>query len=353
VPPPVTTADKNTQQPIRDRLYTLALSLAEKLNHVANDEDILRQLANQLADEARAIGRDEADVYPIMPADSLVDTLLSDYAKRQAAALANGGVVGVRTGLEHLDETLNGLEPGKLYLLAAMPGAGKTTLALQIAATAALAGRYALYLSLENDATDLARKLACRMGKVSYTLALKGKLDPATWAAAVGELARLRGHLYLSTPRDKMPEISSLVETIMVRQGAAPAVIVVDYLQAWVKRAAGSAEAADVRERLDRFTPALRDLGERYGCAILAISSQNRSGYDKGGQAALKESGDLEYGADAVMTLARVEDTTVRSPGDTTVALKLTVEKNRMGLTGRPIMLDLIGDRCMVVERPS
>jgi hypothetical protein len=61
----VTTADKNTQQPIRDRLYTLALSLAEKLNHVANDEDILRQLANQLADEARAIGRDEADVYPL------------------------------------------------------------------------------------------------------------------------------------------------------------------------------------------------------------------------------------------------------------------------------------------------
>jgi replicative DNA helicase len=85
----------------------------------------------------------------VTPADSLIDNLLTDFGKRQAAAATNGGVVGVRTGLDHLDETLNGLEPGKLYMLAAMPGTGKTTLALQWAATVAQSGRGALYISGE------------------------------------------------------------------------------------------------------------------------------------------------------------------------------------------------------------
>ncbi len=345
--------DTNTQSETVERLLAIAAGIAAAAQQPGQTDDMLRALAEHAVESLLPIGRDPGAAHRLLQTEDLADILLSDYGKRQAAAAANGGVVGVRTGLNHLDETLNGLEPGKLYMLAAMPGTGKTTLALQWAATVAQAGSTALYLSLENDSVDLARKLACRLGQVSYSASLKGKLSRQDWAEAVQSLTKLQGRLYLSTPRATMPDLSSLVDGFKERTGAAPALIVVDYLQAWVKRAATGAEASDVRERIDRFAPQLREIGEQYGCAVLAISAQNRGAYKNGGMEGLKESGDLEYNADAILTLCkdddkkRLDDLT-RDPR--TIPLKLTVDKNRQGMTGTPIKLLLDGDYCMVEE---
>ncbi len=348
--------DTSPSDEIVERLLAVVSGLATRAQQSGVNADALRSLADQGAKELRDLASPPSNMPLFAQADSLIDDLLSDFGKRQAAAAAHGGVVGVRTGLDHLDETLNGLQPGMLYMLAAMPGTGKTTLALQWAATVAQAGYGALYISLENDATDLARKTACRLGDVSYAAALKGKLTHQEWAAAVDKLRKLQGRLYLSTPRTTMPTLTSLVEGIMTRSGTAPALIVVDYLQAMVKRTAIGAEASDVRERIDRFTPELRAIGEQYGCAILAISSQNRAGYAGGGMAAMKESGDIEYNSDAVLTLSKLDDRELKARGydithdPRTTPLKLVVEKNRQGMTGRPIPLLLNGDLCMVEE---
>lgn len=345
--------DTTSLDEIVERLLDVVSGVATRAQQSGIDLDSLRTLAAEASQTLRDLAREPSDTALFTPADSLIDALLDDYGKRQAAAAAHGGVVGVRTGLDHLDETLNGLQPGLLYMLAAMPGTGKTTLALQWAATVAQAGQSALYLSLENDGTDLARKTVCRLADVSYADALKARISRQEWASAVDKLRKLQGRLYLSTPRATMPTLTSLVEGIMTRTGSAPALVVVDYLQAMVKRTATGADASDVRERIDRFTPELRAIGEQYGCAILAISSQNRAGYAGGGMGALKESGDLEYGADVIMTLAKAEEKEkgfdiTRDPRK--ISLKLTVEKNRSGLTGRPIALTLDGDRCMVEE---
>ncbi len=285
--------------------------------------------------------------------DEMADRLLTDHLQRRQMAEKHGGVVGVRSGLNHLDETLNGLQRGQLYMLAAMPGSGKTTLALQWTATVAQAGYPALFISLENDAADLARKTACRLGKVSYSAALKGKVDPTTWRDAVGSLKDLHGNLFIATPRTVIPELGEMIQDVQKRAGQAPALVVIDYLQALVKRSARGADTADVRERIDRLTPELRRLGEVYGCAVVAISSQNRSGYADGGMAAMKESGDLEYGADVTMTLGKPSKEDAKSwpsvaPGLTPLVLK--VEKNRQGMTGQPIRLTLHGDRCTITE---
>lgn len=344
----------NAQSETAERLLAIAAGIAMKAQQPDQTDDTLRHVADDAIDRLRTIGLDPNAADHLLQTDDLADTLLSDYEKRQTKAAANGGIVGARTGLDHLDETLNGLESGKLYMLAAMPGTGKTTLALQWAATIAQAGSTALYLSLENDSLDLARKLACRMGKVSYSAALKGKLSGEEWAIAVHALTKLQGRLFLATPRATMPALPSLVEGFRDRTGGTPTLIVVDYLQAWVKRmASATGDGADIRERIDRFTPTLRALAEQYGCAVLAISAQNRANYTNGGMAAMKESGDLEYNADAIMSLCkdddkkRVDDLT-RDPR--TIPLKLTVDKNRQGMTGTPIKLLLDGDYCMVEE---
>jgi len=351
-----TTCDEEQTTPLR----AMRSGLIEALGNEARggDAGTLLAILQQATDELRAAQADKAA--PLFrPLDGLGTELLDDYTKRQAAAARHGGVVGVRTGLDHLDEALNGLEPGKLYMLAAMPGAGKTTLALQWAASIAQAGAPALYISLENDAIDLARKTACRMGQVSYAAALKGKLPNAAWRAAVSRLGKLQGRLYVTTPRVEMPDPVALVEGIKAEQGQAPALIVIDYLQAWVKR--DGSNGVELRERVDRFVPLLRQIGETYGCAVLAISSQNRASYQNGGMQAMKESGDIEYNADAVLSLSRDEPegngngkngAGVPPRGSSpNVLLKLTIDKSRQGLTGRPMLLTLRGDLCMVEER--
>jgi replicative DNA helicase len=343
-----------------ERAHAIAAALIAELARrpdatEAEIAGLLTLHTGELADLIRSVAADKGGPLVRQVGDGLAAELLADFDARAQAASRNGGVVGVRSGIGHLDETLNGLEAGKLYILAAMPGCGKTTLALQMAATVAQAGRPALYLSLENDAADLARKCACRLGNVSYAAALKGKLTSAAWQVAVGKLAELGGRLYLSTPRETIPDLGDLMEVVKEKAGEPPALLVVDYLQAWVKRAAGA--DADLRQHIDRFTPALRALGERYGCAVLAISSQNRSGYYNGGMASLKESGDIEYSSDVTMVLARATEKLDKNGQPTGAPLPpnvsavcLTVEKNRQGLTGKPLWMALHGDRCLLEE---
>jgi replicative DNA helicase len=64
---------------------------------------------------------------------------------------------------------------------------------------------------------------------------------------------------------------------------------------------------------------------------------------------ALKESGDIEYNADVTLSLVRPEKPAVPAPPGQTV-LELRVDKNRSGLTGRPLSLLLHGDLCRVEE---
>ena len=81
-------------------------------------------------------------------------------------------------------------------------------------------------------------------------------------------------------------------------------------------------------------------MGKRLRSPVLAISSQSRSGYNGDGEAkvrldTLKESGDLEYTADAVAFLTPpLKDETRQATGQAK-ALDLTVAKNRNGETGR------------------
>lgn len=352
---------ESVRSDLSERVLAIAAGLADIAHQASFDDATLRERVESVASDLRKIARGGAAAPSVYAADALAQPLLDDFGARRAVSAKNGGIVGLHTGFGHIDEVLNGLEAGKLYALAAAPGAGKTTLALQVATTVALAGNLVLYVSLENDAVDLARKTACRLGDVSYTMALKGKMHPEQWEMAVGELEALNGNLFLATPRDTMPDLHALIESIQASTGRSIALVIVDYLQAWVKRSAAAGETADVRERIDRFAPALRALGEQFGCAVIAISSQNRAGYTPGsspsaekGMSSLKESGDIEYTCDALLTLARVPEdaaTKLQRPGLMQgTLLRLSVDKNRQGLTGRPIQLTLHGDRCRVVE---
>jgi len=242
-------------------------------------------------------------------------------------------VGGIPIGLTQLDRMLNGWNVG-LHVVAAGPGVGKTTLCLQFGWQAAKEGYPVLYVSYENSVDNLVLKLLCSQCGQS----------PAEIERGLGEYTRLQGpmmesaaildrlHFIEGNSRLEFGSLESTLQRISRLSGGKTPLLVFDYLQ----RAAHTLGYQQLRHNVSMMTAQLRELGQRTNSAVLAISSLNRAGgdYGRGGAAqldSLKESGDLEYGADTVMLLYPPAESTATAPAR---EVELKLAKNRFGPVG-------------------
>ena len=115
-----------------------------------------------------------------MPVSGLLGDVLTDVAHRYETRQATGhDVMGHSTGYSHLDNLLGGLEPGRISIMLAAPGAGKTTFSNQMAYTLAANGVPVLYCSYENAPADLAMKQLARIAGKSPAMIRRGNVAPA------------------------------------------------------------------------------------------------------------------------------------------------------------------------------
>ena len=113
----------------------------------------------------------------------------------EAARGRDGEMVGVPTGFSELDGLMNGLHPGQLVLIAARPALGKSTLALDLARSAAI--RYkqpTIFFSLEMGKSEIAMRLLSAETSIPLQKLRKGML----WRRGTGRpLPRLGDALNL------------------------------------------------------------------------------------------------------------------------------------------------------------
>jgi replicative DNA helicase len=243
---------------------------------------------------------------------------------------------GVRTGIGHLDEIIGGLQPG-LTIISGGPGIGKTTLALQIAADAASGEVPTLYITFENSPRQLVLKGMGRVGDVNPRDVRRGTVPiKQTQRAAKKWRKKARRLGFIEGRADLNPgQVRGKARRLMAQFSAEECLIVVDYLQLYAKAAEYLSGSDSLRERVEQMGQRLRELSMRLRSPVVAISSQSRAaGYSSGGSAdldTLKESGDLEYGADVVAILTEPEE---RQATDPATPVDLTVAKNRNGETG-------------------
>ena len=237
-----------------------------------------------------------------------------------------------------------GLWPG-LHLLTKGTGVGGSALALQVATTAAKDGVPALYIGLELGEHDLATRLLGEEAGVPWSPIFTGKAGPAhidRVRAAAPALRELPFHFEVARPHGFPPSaIMAAVEAMRAAYpesdgpGSRPLLVVIDFLQLVGDE---PNESEEVRQRIGRASYVLRDIANRLGVAVLAISSVAREKYallntiqsqaglafdeDENGCPVRrrilntdaivgtgKESGDLEYSADSVSVIARVAST--------------------------------------------
>ncbi len=266
--------------------------------------------------------------------------LLLDWEADAIAAHAcyiEGTPRGPLTQLPTLDRELGGAILPGVHFLDASPGAGKTALASQIAATAQCP---ALYVTAEMAVLELFRRHTARVTGTYLGKFKTGELSPAISlglarqaAAAAPELA------YVDATRAPAYPTWLAERAEVLRGRAAHFLIVIDSVHSW-------AEAFPVREvteydALNAAIASLRGLASQLGCAVLGIAERNRTAMSKGGLSASAGSRKFEYGSESVWSLDRKEDAQPDAAGETEITL--TLQKNRNGAPGRRVRLKFHG----------
>lgn len=266
------------------------------------------------------------DTEPITLADAAVQAIgrIDEIQRRGKSA-------GVPTGLSSFDADQGGLFPGELAILAARPGCGKTSLALQVADYNARRGRLVYFASLEMSSVELSIRLACGESGVSNRLVRIGQISPEA-SAALSEAFNGQATSQLEVHDRAAMTVAAIRREIRKRKKRGLALAVIDYLQL--------VQPDDRRmpreQQVARIVRSLKETAREYNTPILCLCQLNRQADNDSPPmlSHLRESGAIEQDADVVLFLQRHE------PKDDEVHNAiLTVAKNRNGETG-PLRLD-------------
>lgn len=265
------------------------------------------------------------------------------------ARTSDKGFLGLDCGFNHLNEVLNGLTQG-LFIFAGAPSCGKTTLLKQVADQVAEKNRVpVLFFSYEQSAEELRIKSLSRLSGVNSRAIWKGKAvqEEVAWSKVeeAAEAYCCGPGRYLKVieagREDTVDRIRAIALMEKHKAKAAPA-IVIDYLQLIpaVDPLTGRSFPS-VRERVDFLCAELRRLARDLDAPILAVSTENRQAYTgnaKPSLVAFKESGGIEYSADAAFALWEDMDESKSMTGRFNQAVRrvaLFCLKNRNGELAR------------------
>ena len=253
------------------------------------------------------------------------------------------GTAPIPTGFPDLDTALGRLQRGDLFILAARPALGKSTLAMNIARNAAGQGAVAAVFSLEMSREQLALRLLSAEAEVDSHLLRLGLLSEAAthrMMNSIGALSDLA--IYMDdSPAQTVLDMRSKVRRLHTDRGVD--LIIVDYLQLVAGRLEHRGE--NRVQELSEITRQLKAMARDLNVPVLAISQLSRQIEQRPDHhpqlSDLRESGSIEQDADVVAFIHRddrymtVEQWEQRHPTDPYPEnlVQLIIAKNRHGPT--------------------
>lgn len=256
---------------------------------------------------------------------------------------------GIPTGFKHLDRMTRGLQPGTLIVLAARPGMGKTSLAMNLVEHAALnAGKVCAVFSLEMPRSEIIQRLICAYANVSMAKALSGTLNAKEWKKLILASDRLKkSKIYIDDSSRVTPgEILSKCRRLKSTEGSLD-LIMIDYIQLM---SSGDSKTAGTDNRTQEVASITRDLkimAKELSVPVIALSQLRRIQSKEPQLSDLRESGAIEQDADIVMFISRpyaiATKEELESGKISKDAAELILAKHRAGEQGR-VALKFIGE---------
>lgn len=315
-------------QALLRRLGETAAEISNMVNEGSGQAEVLLEAAERKIYALRQ-GRNVGGLLPIA---SVVQNVFEEL---NAAAESGSKIPGIPTGLPDLDRTILGLNKSELILVAARPGMGKTSIALNMALHVALHEKKTVAVfSLEMSREQLAMRLLSRAAMVPLSNLLTGQLSEQQWRS-IGEAAQ---SLSMTDIRiDDNPTLSVSDMNAQCRRVPELGLVVIDYLQLLQSAGSGHSWSNESRtQAVSDISRMMKIMAKELNVPVICasqLSRANESRQDKRPMLSdLRESGAIEQDADVVIGLYR--DGYYNKESENPNLAEAIVLKNRKGQTG-------------------
>ena len=276
-------------------------------------------------------GRSAQDMERIGP---VLQGVLDHLAELTAA----GGKLspGLFIGFSAIDEKTAGFGDSDLVLLAARPGMGKTSLALNIALNVAKLTRKAIAVfSLEMSKEQLVTRILSNEAMVESQRLLTGNLRESDWTRIANATSVLSP---LDIRIDDNPLLTVSDMNAKCRRVENLGLIVVDYLQLMTSAGGNSTARSESRQQaVSDMSRMLKIMAKELGVPVLCLSQLSRANEKRDDKrpmlSDLRDSGAIEQDADIVLFLYR--DDYYKEDSEQHNIAECIIAKNRHGSTGK------------------
>ena len=309
-----------------------ARAIIEDIQSGEQDSQLLLDAAEQKIYDIRQ-GRDVQGLIPIKAAISEAYERLG-----RISGPDRDKHVGARTGFTLLDSIISGLNKSDLIIIAARPGMGKTSFAMNIATNVARRSedKEVVTFNLEMSKEQLATRILSTEALVDSNSLRNGRISGDDWV----KLATSAG--YLSSLPLYIDDTASMTVQQMkakLRRTKNLGLVIIDYLQLMESTSHSDNRVVVISE----ITRQLKVMAKELNVPVILLSQLSRaveSRTDKRPMLSdLRESGSIEQDADIVLFLYRDAYYNKESPKQN--ISECIVAKNRHGETG---IVELVWD---------
>ena len=259
--------------------------------------------------------------------------LLSVFDRLKELSRSGSEIAGLSTGLVDLDRKINGLNGSDLILIAARPGMGKTSMALNITLNVAKRTDKAVaFFSLEMSKEQLVMRLVSNESFVDNQKLVTGNLTEDEWSKiGIASSALSQTDIRI----DDNPATTVAEMNAKCRRIDNLGLIVIDYLQLMTTADKGR-QAENRVLAVGEMSRAMKIMAKELNVPVICLSQLSRANESRSDKrpilSDLRESGSIEQDADEVIFLYR-DDYYNENSEEKNVA-EAIVAKNRHGETG-------------------
>lgn len=260
-------------------------------------------------DAAEALAKAERSVMEIgasmqSESDPTVKSLVHEAMAELELAFDNKGVIrGLALGFHDLDWMTHGVKSGQIIIIAARPGVGKTSLAMNIVESVAVDQKFPVgVFSLEMTGKELIHRMTCSRSKIDSNRAQSGDLlngDLESLTMAAGKIANAPIHI---CEKGGLTIFQLSARARRMHQRYKLKLLVIDYLQLMQSRIKGNRN-----EQITEISNGLKALAKDLRIPVIVLSQLSRD-VEKSDReprmSDLRDSGSIEQDADLVMLLS-------------------------------------------------
>jgi len=249
------------------RMLEVSQEIAQDIENGVETSEIIEKMGNELTSITDNLEVDKSKIADLI--GDYKEWLKENYERIEAS---DGGIIGLSTGIEGVDELTDGIQDGHLWVIGAMTSGGKSAMMLNMVNAALNAGRKASVYSLEMSKNGIINRVLSIRNEWDASQIKRLGVDTAALTKSIEELGQQGLKIYDSN----LSEIDQIMMSIVrdVRRNETD-VIFIDYIQLVTHR-----QSREDRQKLEYVSKQLRMLAGRINKPIVVLSQKSNEYVD-------------------------------------------------------------------------